>query len=71
MLTFGDYSLYATPGDETMAKMLHLPSDKNKLLHKMDAQTVWEHRSEYEKNNKTVDDIVDQICKDRYLYPYV
>ena len=30
--TNGDYPMYATPDDEMIARMLHVPPDKNKLL---------------------------------------
>ena len=30
--TDGDYLMYATPDDEMIARMLHLPPEKNKLL---------------------------------------
>ena len=30
--TYDNYSLYATSDDEMISRMLHLPSDKNKLL---------------------------------------
>ena len=29
--TYGDYPKYATPDDEMIIRMLHLPPDKNKL----------------------------------------
>ena len=54
-----------------IARILHLPSEKNKLLHKMYAHAVQEHMQEYEVDNRTLYDILDQICKDTDLYPYV
>ena len=30
--TYGDYLNYATPDNEMIARMLHLPPEKNKLL---------------------------------------
>ena len=35
--TYGDNPKYATPDNEMIARMLHLPQDKNKLLSKQDA----------------------------------
>ena len=35
--TYGDYPSYATPDDEMIARMLHLPSDKNKVHNETDA----------------------------------
>ena len=32
--TYGDYPLYATPGDEIIARMLHLPADQNMIYNK-------------------------------------
>ena len=50
--------------------MLHLPPDKNKLL-KGDAQSARAHTAEYDIVNRNVYGILDQICKDAHLYPYV
>ena len=36
--TYGEYPMYATPDNEMIARMLHLPPDKNKLLSEKDAQ---------------------------------
>ena len=38
--TYGDYPLYVTPDDKMITRMLHLPSDKNKFLLDIHAQTV-------------------------------
>ena len=35
------------------------------------AQSFKEHEAEYKKNNRSVYDILDQMCKDIDLYPYV
>ena len=43
----------------------------NKLLSVKDAQTVQVHTVEYKKDNGTVYEILDQIFRDSYLYPYV
>ena len=32
--TYGDYPMYAAPNNEMTARMLHLPSDKNKAHYK-------------------------------------
>ena len=69
--TYGDYHMYATPDDEMNARMLHLPLDKNKVHNEQSAQSVTQHTTEYKIDNRTVYDILDQICKDVYLYPYV
>ena len=69
--TYGAYPKYATPDDEIIARMLHLPPDKKKLHSKQDAQTVRAHTAEWEIDNRNVYDIIDQICKDtdlRWLY---
>ena len=54
---YGDYPKYASPDGEMITKMLHLPPDKNKLLNKQSAQSVTEHRAEYEIDNKNIYDI--------------
>ena len=41
------------------------------LLHETDAQTVYMYMQEYETDNRTVYDILDQICKDTDLYLFV
>ena len=69
--TYGDYPLYATSDDEMISRMIHLPSEKNKLLHETDNQTVQRHMPEYQIDKRTVYDILDQICKDTDLYHYV
>ena len=51
--------------------MLHLLPDKNKLHNEQNALSVKEHTAEYKKDNRSVYDIPDQICKDIDLYPYV
>ena len=66
--TYGDYTMHATPDDEMIAKM---SPDKNKLLLEKDAQRVQVHTAVYKIDNRTVYDILDQICKDIDLYPYV
>ena len=66
---YGDYPLYATHDSEMIARMLHLPSDKNKTCNEQHAQSVNEHRTEYMIDNMTVYDILDQIYKDINLYP--
>ena len=61
--TYGNYPTYATPDDEMITRMLHLPPEKNKL-HVINVQTVGACMPEYKIDNKTVYDILDQICKD-------
>ena len=69
--TYGDYPKYATPDDETIARMLHLPPDKNKLLSEQDAQPARVCTAVYKIDNRSVCDILDQICKDTNLYLYI
>ena len=69
--TFGDYPTYAIHVDEMIARMLHLPPDKNKMHNEQSAQSVTEHTTEYKIDNRTINGIVDQICKDTDLYLYV
>ena len=69
--TSGDYPKYATPDDEIIARMLHLPPDMNRLHNEQSAQAVMEFTAEYEIENRNVDDILDQICKGTDLYPSV
>ena len=69
--TYGDYLSYANPDNEMIARMLHLPTNKNKLLLEKDAQTVQVQTAEYKIHNRTVYDIMDQLCKDTHLYPCV
>ena len=54
-----------------IARMLYLPPDKSRLLSKKDAQTALALMAEYKIDNQMVYDILDQICKDTELYPYV
>ena len=60
-----------TPDNEMVTRMLHLPSDKNKILLDSDVHSTKAHMAEYKIDNKSVYDILDQICKDSDLYPYV
>ena len=69
--TYGEYPMYATSDNEMIARMLHLLPDKNKLLHEKDVQRVQVCTAEYKINNRMVYDVLDQICKDTDLYPYV
>ena len=69
--TYGNYPLYATSDDKMMTKMLHLPADKNKIYNKQSVQSVTQCRPEYKIDNRTVYDILNQICMDTDLYPYV
>ena len=68
---YGDYPKYVAPDDEMIAKMSHLPLNKKKVHNEKSAQTVKEHMGEYEINNKSVYDILDQDCKVNVLYPNV
>ena len=44
--TMGDYSMYATPDNEMIARMLHLPPDKNKLLLESSAHKIQDRTAE-------------------------
>ena len=44
--TYGDYPKYATPDYEMIARMLHLPSETNKLLFQHSVHSVKDHMSE-------------------------
>ena len=59
--THGDYPTYATPDNKMIAEMLQLPKDKNKLLSEKDIQTVQTPTAEYEIDNLTDYDVLDQI----------
>ena len=54
-----------------IARMLHLPPEKNKLHNEQSAQSVKKHTAEYKIDNRSVYNILDQICKGTDLYPYV
>ena len=54
-----------------IARMLHLPPDRNKLHDEKSAQLVKECMAEYKIENRSVNDILDQICKNTDLYPSV
>ena len=66
--TYVDYPTYATLDDEMITSMLHLPPDKNRLHNEQSAQSVKEHTAEYEIDNRSVYDILDQICKETDSY---
>ena len=67
---YGDYLAYTTPDNKMITSMLHLPPDKKLLLEK-NAQSVQACTAEYKIDNRSDYDILDQICKDTDLYPYV
>ena len=69
--TSSNYPEYATPDNEIIAMMLHLPPEKNKLLSHCDIKSVKVHTAEYKIDNRNVYDILDQICKDTDLYQFV
>ena len=56
--TFGDYPRYATPDDEVIARILHLPQEMNILPWKHEASRVKEHIEEYKIDNRSVYDII-------------
>ena len=66
--TMGDYPTYASPDDKMIARILHLPPDKNKLLLESSGHKVQDPTAEYIIDNRTVYDV---LCKDTDLYPYV
>ena len=63
--------MYVTPDNEVIAKMLHLPQDKNRLHNKQRAQSVIKDSADYEIDKKSVYDILNYIFKDANLYPYL
>ena len=69
--TYDEYPMYATPDDEMITRILLLPLDKNKLLPEKDVQRAQVYSTEYKIDNRMVYDVLDQICKDTDLYPYV
>ena len=68
---YDDFPKHATHDDKMIARMLHLSPDKNKLQDEQSAPLVKGHKAEYEIDNRSLYDILDQICKDTDLYPYV
>ena len=68
---YGDYPKYVTPDNEVIARMLHLPPEKNRLHNEQSAQSVKECTAVYKIDNRSVNDIFDQICKDTVLYLWV
>ena len=67
----GNLSKYSTPDNEMITRILHPPTDKNRLHNEQRAQSVKEHTSKYEIDNRSVYDILDQINKDTDLYQYI
>ena len=67
--TNGDYPTYATQDDEIIARMLHLPSHKNRLQLESSVDKVKDCKAEYIIDNRMIYDILDMICKDTNLYP--
>ena len=63
--------MYATHDNEIIARMLHLHLSKNKLLLQSGAHKVQDHTAEHVIDNIMVYDVLDQICNDTDLYPYV
>ena len=62
---------YVTPEEKMIARMLHLLFDENHLHNEKSGRSVKEYMAEYKIGNRSVYDILDQICKDTDLYPYV
>ena len=56
---YGNHSMYVTPDNKMIAKMLHIPSDKKRLHNEQSIQSVKEHTAEYERDNRSVYDILD------------
>ena len=69
--SYGNYPKSATHEDEMIARILYLMQEKNWLQNEQSAESVKEHMTEYKTENKSVNDILDQICKDTDLCPYV
>ena len=66
--TYDEYFMYSTSDDEMITRMLHLPPDKNNLLLENDVQRVQVCIAEYRIDNRTVYDILDQICNDIHIH---
>ena len=62
--TYGDYPKCMTPDNKMIVRMLHLSQDKSKLLLKHSISLIKENSVEYDVDNRTIYDILDQICKD-------
>ena len=62
--------MYATPDNKMIARILHLPLDKKKLLWESSADRVKDHTAKYIIDNRMDYDIIIQLCKDTDLYPY-
>ena len=69
--TYGDYLKNTTDDNKSIARMLHLPPNKNRLHNEQSVKLVKECTAEYKTDNRSVHDILDQICKDIDLYPHV
>ena len=52
--SYGDYARHTTPDAKMIAKMLHMPTEKNKLLSKYDASSVKEHTADYKIDSRAV-----------------
>ena len=59
--------MYATPDKKMIARMLHLPSHKNRLQWESNVDKVKDHTTEYIIDNRMVYDILDQMCKNTDL----
>ena len=68
---YGHNPMYATLDYEMITSILHLPQDMNKLLSEKNAPSARACTEEYEIDNRSVYDILNQICKDTDLCPYV
>ena len=55
--TYGEYPMYATPDNQMINRMLHLPPDKNRLLLEKDVQKAQDCTTEYKIDNRTVYDV--------------
>ena len=66
--THFDKPTYVTPDNQVISRMLHKTPEENKLLLEQDAQSVRVHTAEYEIDNRSVYDILGQICKVTNLY---
>ena len=67
--TYGDYPKYAAPDDKMITRMSHLPQER--LKNEQSAQSVNEHMAKCQIENISVYSILDQLCKETDLYPYV
>ena len=61
--TYSEYPKYATPDDKMIARMWHLPHERNKILLESNIQSTKTHKAEYKIDNRTVHDILNRSAR--------